>query len=121
MASLRLHEPAVWSAPCSPLLPGLGTIVGFPTPVPQPYRRGEGRPPPSRVRISSGPSPSLGLARNRCAELAWRWFSSAIAGVWPLSAAMIPRGVDRKTPSVSLPIRVIALWYSPSTPPPRSK
>lgn len=47
--------------------------------------RHEVRAAPSRVRISSGPTPFLGLA-----NLAWRWFSSALAGVWLLSVAMIP-------------------------------
>ena len=36
--------------------------------------------------------------------------------MWPLSAATMPRGVDRKSPRVDLPIRFISLWYSPSTP-----
>ena len=44
---------------------------------------------------------------------AWRWLRSALAGVWPLSAATMPSGVDWKVPSVALPILLKAFWYSP--------
>ena len=53
---------------------------------------------------------------RRWANQALRWSNKARAGVNPLSAMMMPRGVDWKAPSDALLIRLMASWYSSSTP-----
>ena len=53
------------------------------------------------------------IACRRRAKLAWRWLSRDLAGVSPLSAVTIPSGVEWKAPR---PMRLMAFWYSPSTP-----
>ena len=128
MGSLRVHKPAIWSAPSllsttalpeksgpAPPLLGLGRVAW--TQGAAALRRVV-RAAPSLARISFGPSPPLGPAWSCLASLAWRRLSSALAGVCPLSAATVPRGVDQKTPSADLPIRLMALWYPASTPTP---
>ena len=49
----------------------------------------------SRPEISSGPCLPRGLATRSCAKRARWWSRRALAGVKPLSAMMMPRGVDR--------------------------